>query len=107
MLPALITDHRQSIKVRRRRPATRQRRSRGGENDIRIPHQLAHLERPFLDRLDRKAHVEVAAFHRSEAAQNVPVSATARRARRCLNSTLCQLSGTAKFYDENTCCFGV
>src|SRR4029077_3631022 len=46
------------------------------------------------------------AFSCSDAAQNVPVAAMARSARRCLSSTLCQLSGTAKFYDVNPCCFG-
>lgn len=51
--------------------------------------------------------VDSEAFNRSAAAQNVPVSATARKARRCLRSTLCQLSGMPEFYVENLCCFGV
>src|SRR5437868_7328406 len=50
--------------------------------------------------------VEIEEFSCSAAAQKVPVSATARSARRCLSSTLCQLSGTSKSYVENPCCFG-
>src|SRR2546423_13025853 len=50
--------------------------------------------------------VEIEEFRCSAAAQKVPVSATARSARRCLSSTLCQLSGMPKSYVENPCCFG-
>src|SRR5919109_2717821 len=50
--------------------------------------------------------VESDAFSSAAAAQNVPVSATALRARRCFSSTLCQLSGTAKSYVENPGYFG-